>query len=118
VNFTSEQVQRYTRAGVYFLAGYLAQRGMGIDNKIIDQLLPFLMVAVNLIWTIYGNRINAKLAAIAAYAKDPNTPVVGIVTTPNPEGRALATKIEGPVAPAGSLEAKDIAGTAHREILT
>jgi len=112
VIITSEQVQRYTRAGVYFLAGYLAQRGIGgIDNKVVDQLIPFLMVAVNLLWTIYGNRINAKLAAIAAYAKDPNTPVVGIVTTPNQEGRALATKIEGPVAPAGSLEAKNIATT-------
>lgn len=48
---------------------------------------------------------------VVAMANDPSSPVQGIVTTSTPEGRELAKSIEGPIVPAGSQAANDIASS-------
>ena len=58
----------------------------------------------------WKNRPQNIAADMAQVAKDPGSPVKGVITTNTPEGVALAKSIPGPlVAAAGSSDAKSIA---------
>lgn len=52
---------------------------------------------------------NNALKAVVEMAKDPTSPVQGLVTTATPEGKALAASIPGPIYPAGSEKATEVA---------
>lgn len=47
--------------------------------------------------------------AVVEMAKDPTSPVQGVITTATPEGKELAKSIPGPIVQAGSQAATDIA---------
>jgi hypothetical protein len=51
----------------------------------------------------------AVVQTVVDFAKNPTSPVQGIITTATPEGKALAASIPGPIVTAGSDAAVDIA---------
>lgn len=106
---TSENLQRYVRVSVYYLAGMLTSYGFTVSASNRETIAGFAMAAANLAWTMYGNRINAKLAEISKAAQDPTSPVKGVVMTDTPEGREVAAAIPGPVVTEGSSAATEIA---------
>lgn len=55
------------------------------------------------------NSQSSTIRDVVNMAKDPASPVQGVVTTSNEEGRALAKSIEGPIMSAGTQGATDIA---------
>lgn len=44
----------------------------------------------------------SQIKAVVELAKDPNSPVQGIITSATPEGQALAASIQGPIVTAGT----------------
>lgn len=108
-SLTSETVQRYVRYAIYMLVGYLAQRGLTVDNQLVDIAVPVALGLANVAWSVYGNRINARIAEVAKYAADPSTPVRGVVMAPTAEGRALARSSPAGAEVAGSIAAAKIA---------
>ena len=65
-NLTSEDVQRYARIALQWIAAMLVTRG--IVSPTSSWIEPAIGVGVglaSLLWTLYGNRLNAKLAEIA-----------------------------------------------------
>lgn len=51
----------------------------------------------------------AQIAAVVEMAKDPASKVQGVITTADAEGKKLAQSIPGPIVPAGSAAATDLA---------
>lgn len=51
---------------------------------------------------------SAQIKAVVEMAKDPNSPVQGIVTTATAEGKALAASLTGPIVAAGTAAATDL----------
>lgn len=66
---TSEDVQRYARIAIYWGAGFLAQRGVGIDGSYVDLIAAVAVTGINFAWSVYGMRINAKIAELSKYAE-------------------------------------------------
>jgi ABC-type arginine transport system ATPase subunit len=64
MKITSEAVQRYARIALYWLAGMLVQHGIG-NQSMVEPAVGFGVTAITFLWTIYGNRIVAKLNEIA-----------------------------------------------------
>ena len=60
------------------------------------------------IGTILTGQTN-QIQSVVAMAKDPASPIQGIVTTATDEGKALAASIPGPIVSAGSQAATEIA---------
>ena len=67
MTFTLDDVQKYARIGLQWLAAYLVTRGA------IDPMATWVQPAIGLgvavatfLWTLYGNRISAKLAQVEA----------------------------------------------------
>jgi hypothetical protein len=80
MNLTSEDFQRYARIALQWLASFLVTRGMITPNA--SWLEPAIGVGValsSLAWTLYSNRINAKIAEIA------KSPIVEKVVLNKPE---------------------------------
>ena len=50
----------------------------------------------------------SQIKAVVDMAKDPNSPVQGIVTSATPEGKALAASIIGPIVTAGTVQATEL----------
>jgi hypothetical protein len=97
------------------LAGWFAHSGYVSQQQVLDVLNSpaFLSAAVSVVGAIVGLIAHTQSNAVAVVAKiaaDPNSPVVGILTTANPEGRALAASIpRAEIAPVGSVGANNIA---------
>lgn len=51
---------------------------------------------------------NSQVQAVVDMAKDPKSPIQGIVTTNNAEGKALAASIPGPIVSAGTNAANEL----------
>jgi hypothetical protein len=51
---------------------------------------------------------SGTIKAVVEMAKDPASPVQGILTTATPEGKALAASIPGPIVAAGSVSAVEL----------
>lgn len=105
---TTEDVQRYVRIVGYLIVGSLTQRGIAVDGTWIELALSLVGGSLLVAWSVYGMRINAKIAELGKLAKIEDTPVAAVVTTNTPEGRALAREIPGPVVVAGSAQAAAI----------
>lgn len=61
---TSEQVQQYIRVVIYWLAGFAVNYGwISSDDK--TALIGVAVTVANLAWTIYGNRLLAKINELA-----------------------------------------------------
>lgn len=65
-NLTTEAVQRYARIVLQWIAAALVTRGIITpDASWIQPTIGFLVGVVSLIWTLYGNRLTAKLNEVA-----------------------------------------------------
>jgi hypothetical protein len=51
----------------------------------------------------------AAVKAVVEMAKDPTSPIQGVITTATPEGKALASSIPGPINTAGGAGAIELA---------
>lgn len=107
---TSEDVQRYVRIAIYLLSGGLTQHGFTDAGGIVMASSGIVLGMANLAWSIYGMRVNAKIAELSKIAQDPTTPVAGVIMTPTVEGRRVAEATPGPTVVAGSDAAKQLAG--------
>ena len=52
---------------------------------------------------------SSQVKAVVELAKDPTSPVQGVITSATPEGKALAASISGPIVTAGSTAATELA---------
>ena len=64
MTITSEAVQRYARIVLYWVAGYMVNRGV-LSGSGTDAFVGVGLSVVNFAWTLYGNRIVAKLNEVA-----------------------------------------------------
>lgn len=65
-NITSEDIQRYARIGLQWLAAYLVTHGaISPTASWVQPAIGVLVGAATLGWTLYGNRIQAKINEIA-----------------------------------------------------
>ena len=51
---------------------------------------------------------NAQIKNVVEMAKDPTSPVQGVITSATPEGKALASSITGPIVTAGTTAATEL----------
>lgn len=66
MNITSEQVQKYARIILYWIAGVLVAHSQSKpDPSVIETTVGVGVTLVNFAWTLYGGRIVAKLNEIA-----------------------------------------------------
>jgi hypothetical protein len=80
MNLTSEDFQRYVRIALQWLASFLVTRGMITpDASWLEPTIGVCVALASLGWTIYGNRINAKIAEVA------KSPTVDKVVLNKPE---------------------------------
>lgn len=63
------------------------------------------------VWSHLTKTDASKIAAVVELAKDPSSPVQGIITTNDEAGKTLAASIPGPIEAAGSNAAAEIAKT-------
>lgn len=96
------------------LAGWFARGGYVSQEQVMDVLNSpaFLSLAVSLVgagWGLVAHTQAAAVATVARIAADPNSPVVGVVTTNTIEGRALAASLPAEVQPAQTAAANSIA---------
>lgn len=106
---------------VIFLSTAISSGTIHLTHAIPDDAIPY-VVAWSSIISIVGSGYltaalglhnaspQAKVQALKEIAKDPTSPVVGIITTADEPGRQLAAQIDDPsvVAPAGSASAASI----------
>lgn len=87
-SLTTEAVQRYVRIGLQWLAAALVTRGIITpDATWVQPAIGFLVGAASFIWTLYGNRLTAKLNEIS---KVPEVEKVIV------EDRAVAAAVPSP----------------------
>lgn len=93
--------------GPYITAhGYATSSSLELWGGLIVSAAPF-------IWGMFTHTQANAVAVVGEIAKDPASPVKGVITTPTAEGRDLAQSIPGStVATAGSSDAKLIASPA------
>lgn len=61
-------------------------------------------------WGLYAHTDTNAVAVVDKMAKDPDSPVVGVVVTRTPAGEAMAAQLPGTTTvPAGTMAARDIA---------
>lgn len=67
MNLTSEDVQKYSRIVLYWLAGALASHGIITPNASwLEPVIAVLLTIVNFAWTIYGGRLAGLLKQVEA----------------------------------------------------
>jgi len=67
MNITTADVQKYTRIVLYWLSGILVSKGfIANDQSAIAGYVGLGVAAVNFAWTIYGNRVVAKINDLMA----------------------------------------------------
>lgn len=72
MNFTSQQVQKYTRIALQYVAAYLITKGVIDPNATwLAPLTGLLVGLATLGWTIYGGRISARIDEFLALSGDP-----------------------------------------------
>ena len=81
-------------------AGWFAHSGYITQAQVMDifNSPAFMTLAVAIVSGIFGLIANTRtnsIKVVDAMAKDPASPVVGVVTSNTPEGKALANAIPG-----------------------
>lgn len=72
---TSEQIQRWVRILVYAIAGALTQHGFSVDGSTTAAVAGLAVGAANIAWTLYGNRLLARIAELEKSGKVANVVV-------------------------------------------
>jgi hypothetical protein len=62
---TSAQVQMYARIILYWIAGALVTHGYGTQSS-WEPYVGYGVTIINFLWTLYGNRLMAKINELAA----------------------------------------------------
>lgn len=75
--------------------GVVKAGSWGTVETLILTIAGPLMIAGSAIWTTITNTQRALVAKVDEIAKDPKSPVLGVVTTNTPEGRDLADSMQG-----------------------
>ena len=69
---TNADIQRYVRVALQWLAAYLTTRGMIDPNASwVQPVMGALVGMATFAWTIYGNRIQAKINEFIELGQDP-----------------------------------------------
>lgn len=76
--------------------------------KSLMTLLTTVSVFAGGAWQVWKSTTGGLVSDVNEIAKQPDSPVKAVITENNPEGRALAASIPGPVLPAGSDAAERI----------
>lgn len=66
MNLTSEKIQSYVRIALYFVAGNFVQRGY-ISASALEMIVGLVGGLAVFGWTLWGSRLEAKLAELAKY---------------------------------------------------
>lgn len=75
--------------------GVLTPDQVGRGSAFILTIAGPMMIIASAVWSIIDKSDTSLIAKVDVIAKDPTSPVQGIVTANTPEGRDLAEKIEG-----------------------
>jgi hypothetical protein len=75
--------------------------------KEIVSLAGFVSGVLGIVLTFMTGQ-SSQIKSVVEMAKNPDSPVQGIITSATPEGRALATSIVGPIVTAGSQAAQEM----------
>lgn len=67
---STDDVMRYTRIALQWLAATLVTHGQMKGGAYVEQGIGVAVALVSLGWTLYGNRINAQIAELAAKRPD------------------------------------------------
>lgn len=113
---TQEQIknliqQLVTAAGsLLTLTGVMSASEVGTWTAAIMAVVGPAMVLGGLIYGAWTNSQKGLVQAVDHLAKDPSSPVAGVIVTPTKEGKELAASIPGnTTVPAGTMEASNIA---------
>lgn len=69
MNITSEAIQRNARIALQWLAAYLVTSGMIDQNATwVQPAIGFGVAIITYLWTLYGNRIMAKISEVQKLA--------------------------------------------------
>lgn len=97
MTLTTQDVQRYTRVGLQWLAAYLVSRGFIDPNASwITPVIGGIVGIVSLGWTMYSSRIEIKINEIKEVFQN------------NPEGLTLNNKVQLTNTVAALAEVKSI----------
>jgi len=86
--FTSEQIQSYIRIAIYWAAGFAVNYGW-ITSDRSTAIAGAILTAINFCWTLWGNRLVAKINELAKLGEVTNI----IVTTPAVANAVTSTKV-------------------------
>lgn len=109
---------KLTPAQIYMMIMSVAAFIVGATGQLTDlfgaNVAHTIVTAVGFASGLFGAIITpfigqaAQIKAVSAMAKDPTSPVQGVVVTSTPEGRAIAASAPGQVAIAGSPAATEL----------
>lgn len=106
----TSQLLSLLRAILQVVGTILVSHGtLGITGAMWEQISGGVLVIAPVIWSMYAHTDAAKIAEVVKLAADPASPVQGVITTADAAGKDLANSIEGPIVPAGSTSATEIA---------
>mgnify|MGYP001612760081 FL=1 len=72
-----------------------------------------IMIIVSSVWSLVDKTKASMVSKVDAMAKDPTSPVLGVIVAPTAEGRDLANSLPGmTTVPAGTVAADNIAKAA------
>ena len=104
-----EQISGQVRGVLMGIAGIAIGRGL-VDEHTATVLVGVIMWVLGLLWSGKVNTQHSIVSSVDAMAKDPYSPVAGVITVNSPAGRELAQSIPGnTTAPADSPAAATIA---------
>lgn len=63
---TAAGFQQYVRIALYMIFAMLAQHGYTVPDSTTTLIAGIVGVVATLAWTVYGTRLNALIAAVAA----------------------------------------------------
>lgn len=113
MNFTFNQKVAFAVA----LFSFLAAGGSSADlvtlfgptaSKLIIAAASLLAGIGGLFLSMVTDQANV-IKDMVTIAKDPKSPIQGVITTDTPEGKRLAASIQGPIVAAGTNDAIEIA---------
>lgn len=106
----SDQLLSLLRTVLQILGTALVSHGvLGINGAMWENISGAILMIAPVIWGMFAHTDAAKVAAVVELAKQPDSPVQGVITTNTPEGVALAASIPGPIESSGTAAASSIA---------
>lgn len=103
-----EQFMSIVRNALQIVGTFLTTYGV-LQDAAWTPLAGAVLMAAPVLWGIYTHTDANAVAVVDKLAKDPASPVAGIITTNTPAGRELAAAVDGSTTvPAGTPAAEQI----------